>query len=173
MLSEMHLALQEWPCVLPAIQAVLNNSLSSHWARPNALTAFTAHARDITFSLSVLHPIANHSLSFVKAQQLAESTKLTKQVEQLHNEVTDKLSRQRRKQMEAHNANTHLVQPNFSPGDYVLRAEPKRVQHELTLLWKGPYPSLVPVIQASLFEEERNPGTMPVEGIFLQAVRRQ
>jgi hypothetical protein len=41
--------------------------------------------------------------------------------------------------MEAHNAHTHLVQPNFSPGDYVLRAEPKRFQHKLTLVWKGPY----------------------------------
>jgi hypothetical protein len=41
--------------------------------------------------------------------------------------------------MEAHNANTHLVQPNFCFGDYVLRAEPKRVQHKLTLIWKGPY----------------------------------
>jgi hypothetical protein len=41
--------------------------------------------------------------------------------------------------MEAHNAKTHLVQPNFSRGDYVLRAEPKRVLHKLTLIWKGPY----------------------------------
>jgi hypothetical protein len=41
--------------------------------------------------------------------------------------------------MEAHNAHTHLVQPNFSPGDYVLRAEPKRFRHKLTLVWKGPY----------------------------------
>jgi hypothetical protein len=41
--------------------------------------------------------------------------------------------------MEAHNANNHLVQPNFPPGDYVLRAEPKRAQHKLTLIWKGPY----------------------------------
>jgi hypothetical protein len=41
--------------------------------------------------------------------------------------------------MEAHNANTQLVQPNFSPGDYVVRAEPKMVQHKLTLIWKGPY----------------------------------
>jgi hypothetical protein len=89
--------------------------------------------------LAILHPIANHSLSFIKAQQLAESTKITQQVEQLHKEVTDKVSRQRRKQMEAHNANTQLVQPNFSPGDYVVRAEPKMVQHKLALIWKGPY----------------------------------
>jgi hypothetical protein len=41
--------------------------------------------------------------------------------------------------LEAHNAHTHLVQPDFSPGDYVLRAEPKRFQHKLTLVWKGPY----------------------------------
>jgi hypothetical protein len=81
----------------------------------------------------------NQSLSFIKAQQLAESTKLTQQVEQLHKEVTGKVSRQRRKQMEAHNANTHVVQPNFYVDDYVLRAEPKRVQHKLTLVWKGPY----------------------------------
>jgi Integrase core domain/Integrase zinc binding domain len=139
MLSEMHLAPQEWPCVLPAIQAVLNNSPSSHRAGQTPLTAFTGHARDTPLSLTVLHPMTNQSLSFIKAQQLAESTKFALQVEQLHKEVTDKVSRQRRKQMEAHNANTHLVQPNFSPGDYVLRAEPKRVQHKLTLIWKGPY----------------------------------
>jgi hypothetical protein len=73
------------------------------------------------------------------AQQLAESTKLTQQVEQLHKEVTDKDSGQKRRQMEAHNANTHLVQANFYVGDYVFRAEPKRVQHKLTLIGKGPY----------------------------------
>jgi hypothetical protein len=39
--------------------------------------------------------------------------------------------------MEVYNANTHLVQQNFSPGDYVLRADPKRVQHKLKLIWKG------------------------------------
>jgi hypothetical protein len=137
LLSEIHLAPQEWPCVLPAIQAVLNNSTSSHRAGQTPLTALTGHARDTPRSLNILHPITNHSLSFIKAQQLAESTKLTQQVEKLHKEVTDKA--QRRKQMVAHNANTHLVQPNFSPGDYVLRAEPKRVQHKLTLIWKCPY----------------------------------
>jgi hypothetical protein len=139
MLSEMHLAPQEWPCVLPAIQAVLNNSPASHRAGQTPLTAFTGHARDKPHSLTILHPIENQSLSFTRAQRLAESTKLSQQFEQLHKEVTDKVSRQRRKHMEAHNANTHLVQPNFCVGDYVLRAEPKRVQHKLTLIWNGPY----------------------------------
>jgi hypothetical protein len=139
MLSEMHLAPQEWPCALPAIQAILNNSPSSHRAGHTPITAFTGHARDTPLSLLILHPIANQSLSFIKAKQLVESTKLTQQVEQLHNEGTEKVSRQRRKQMEAHTANTHLAQPNFSPGDFVLRAEPKMVQHKLTLIWKGPY----------------------------------
>jgi hypothetical protein len=41
--------------------------------------------------------------------------------------------------MEAHNARTHLVQPNFHSGDYVLRAVPKLRQHKLSLTWKGPY----------------------------------
>jgi IS30 family transposase len=45
MLSEMHLAPQEWPCVLPAIQAVLNNSPPSHRAGQTPLTAFTGHAK--------------------------------------------------------------------------------------------------------------------------------
>jgi hypothetical protein len=138
-LSEMHLAPQEWPCVLPDIHTELNNSPSSHRAGQTPLTAFTGHARDTPLSLTILHLIANHSLSFIKAQQLAESTKLSNEVEKLHKEVSEKISRQRRKQMEAHNAHTHLVQPNFSPGDYVLRAEPKRFQHKLTLVWKGPY----------------------------------
>jgi Integrase zinc binding domain/Integrase core domain len=139
MLSEMHLAPQEWPCVFPAIQAVLNNSPSSHRVAQTPLTAFTGHARHSPLSVTILHPMKNQSLSFIRAQQLAESTNLTQQVEQLHKKVTDNVSRQRHKQMEAHNANTHLVQPNFCVGDYVLRAEPKRVQHKLTLIWKGPY----------------------------------
>jgi transposase InsO family protein len=52
MLSEMHLAPQEWPCVLPAIKAILNNSPSSHRADQTPLTAFTGHARDRYTSLS-------------------------------------------------------------------------------------------------------------------------
>jgi hypothetical protein len=139
MLSEMHLAPEEWPYVLPAIQAVLNNSPSSQRAGQTPLREFTGHTRDTPLSLTIQHPMTNQSLSFVKAQQLAESVKFSKQVEILHKEVTEKVSRQRRKQMEAHNANTHLVQPNFAPGLYVRRAEPKRVQHKLSLIWKGPY----------------------------------
>jgi transposase InsO family protein len=103
MLSEMHLAPQEWPCVLPAVQAVLKNSPSSHRAGQTSLTAFTGHARDTPLSLTILHPTTDHSLFFIKAQQLAESTKLTQHVEQLHKKVTDTVSRQLRKQMEAHN----------------------------------------------------------------------
>jgi hypothetical protein len=135
----MHLAPQDWPCILPAIQAVLNNSPSSHRAGQTPLTAFTGQARDSPVALTVLHPTANKSLSFIKAQQLAEISKFTTQVEQLHKEVSTQVSRQRKKQMEAHNANTNLVQPNFYEGDYVLRAVPKMRQHKLSLPWKGPY----------------------------------
>jgi hypothetical protein len=98
MLSEMHLAPEEWPCVFPAIQAVLKNSPSSHRAGKTPLTAFTGHVRDSPLSLTIQHPSTNKSLSFVKAQKLSESVKFTKQVEQLHKEVTDKVSRQLRKQ---------------------------------------------------------------------------
>jgi hypothetical protein len=73
------------------------------------------------------------SLPFIKAQQLAEITKFPAKVEQLHKEVSILVSRQRKKQMEAHNARTHLVQPNFHPGDYVLRDVPKLRQHKLSL----------------------------------------
>jgi hypothetical protein len=41
--------------------------------------------------------------------------------------------------MEANNAHPCLVQPNFSPGDYVLGAEPRLFQHKLTFVWKEPY----------------------------------
>jgi hypothetical protein len=114
MLSEMHLATQEWPYVLLAIQAILNNSPSSHRAGQTPLIDFNGDARDTPLSLTILHPIANHSLSFIKAQQLAKSTKLTQQGEQLHKEVTDKVSRQRRKQMEALLCETRAACPKLS-----------------------------------------------------------
>jgi hypothetical protein len=139
MLSEMHVAPQEWLYVLPAIQAVLNNFPSSHRACQTPLTAFTGHARDTPLSLTILHPIANHYLPFIKDQKLAERIKLANQVEKIHKEVSEKVSRQRRKQIEAHYAHTHLVQPNFSPSNYVPRAEPKRFQHKLTLVWREPH----------------------------------
>jgi hypothetical protein len=128
MLPEMHLAPQDWPCFLPAIQAVLNNSPSSHRTGQTPLTAFTGHAKDSPLALTVLHPTANKSLAFIKAQPLAEINKVTTYIEQLHKEVSTQVSRQRRKQMEAHNANTNLVQPNFYEGDYVLWAVPKMRQ---------------------------------------------
>jgi hypothetical protein len=65
--------------------------------------------------------------------------KFTTQVEQLHKAVSTLVSRQRKEQMEAHNARTHLVEPNFHPGDYVLREVPKLRQHKLSLTWKGPH----------------------------------
>jgi Integrase core domain len=137
MLSDMHLAPPERPCVLHAIQAVLNNSPSSRRAGQTPFTDFNGHARDIPLSLTILYPISNRSLTFIEAQQLAESTKLTQQFEQLYKEVTGKASRQCRQQMETHNANIHLIQSSFSRDGYVLRAELKRVQHELTYV-KGP-----------------------------------
>jgi hypothetical protein len=102
-------------------------------------TTFTGHARDLPLALTVLHPTVNKSLSFIKAQQLAEVSKFTTQIEQLQNEVSTQVSRQRRKQMEVHKSNTNLVQPNFHPVDYVLQAVPKMRQHKHSLTWKCPY----------------------------------
>jgi hypothetical protein len=124
---------------LPAIQSILNNSPTSHRAGQTPLTAFTGHTRDSPLALTVLHAMSNKSLPFIKAQQLAEISKLTTQIEQLHKEGSTHVSRQCRKQMEAHNANTNLIQPNFHLGDYVLRAVPQLRQRKLSLSWKGHY----------------------------------
>jgi hypothetical protein len=53
----------------------------------------------------------------------------TTQIEQLHREIATQVFRQRRMQMEAHNANTNLIQPYFQEGDYVLRAVSPLRQH--------------------------------------------
>jgi hypothetical protein len=87
----------------------------------------------------VLHPTAIKSLPFINAQQLAEISKLTTQVEQLHKEVSTQVSRQRRKQMETHNANTNLIQPNFHPGDYVLACRPQVASAQTLSLIKCTY----------------------------------
>jgi hypothetical protein len=69
--------------------------------------------------------------------------------------------------MEAHNAHTHLVQPNFSPGDYVLRAEPRRFQHKLTLIWKGLYHA------DKVFDNHTLRVTIPINGAkFITHVTR-
>jgi hypothetical protein len=81
MLSEMHLAPQEWPCILPAIQAALDNSASSLRAGQTPLAAFTGHARDSPLALTVLHHTTNKSLSFINAQQITEISKFTTQIE--------------------------------------------------------------------------------------------
>jgi hypothetical protein len=139
MLSEMHLAPQEWPCVLPAVQAVLNYSPFSHRAGEKSPTAFTGHARDPPHSLIILHPFAKHSLSFIKLNNWLKAPNLPTK----SRNYTKKC--QRRYQDSVASKFIPIMLTLILCSQISLLAtmysglEPRSFQHKLTLVWKGPY----------------------------------
>jgi hypothetical protein len=58
---------------------------------------------------------------------------------EIHKQVAEKATRDRKAAMQKHNAKTHLRSPNFQVGDYVLFAEHRTSgMSNLQVKWKGP-----------------------------------
>jgi hypothetical protein len=81
----------------------------------------------------------NAPLDFTKAQKLVEVEKMSKAVTEIHAQVADKSTRDRKAAIQKHNDKTHVRSPNFQAGDYVLFAEHRKSGvSKLQVKWKGP-----------------------------------
>jgi hypothetical protein len=64
----------------------------------------------------------NARMDFIKAQKLMEVGKMSKAMTEIHAQVTEKTTRDRKAAIRKHNDKTHVRSPNFQVGDYVLVA---------------------------------------------------
>jgi hypothetical protein len=118
----------EWPEVVNMIQSVLNNSLSTRLNKRTPMQVCTGHAETTPLALVLKDSVpVNAPLDFIKAQKLMEIEKLSKAMTEIHAQVAEKATRDRKAAIQKHNDKTHVRSPNFQVGDYVLVADSLRV----------------------------------------------
>jgi hypothetical protein len=122
-LSELKIYADEWPKVVSMVQSVLNKSSSTRLNKRTPMQVFTGHAETTPLSLMLKDNVpVNAPLDFIKAQKLMEVEKLSTAMTEIHTQVAEKATRDRKAAIQKHNDKTHVRSPNFQVGDYVLVA---------------------------------------------------
>jgi hypothetical protein len=123
-ISELKMYADEWPEVVNMVQSVLNNSLSTRLNKRTPMNVVTGHAETIPPTLMLKDNVpVNAPLEFIKAQKLIEVEKLSKAMTEIHAQMEEKATRERKDATQKHNDKTHAGSPNLQVGDYVLVAE--------------------------------------------------
>jgi hypothetical protein len=126
-LSELKMYADEWPEVVNMVQGALNNSLLTRLNKRTPMQVFTGHAETTPLALMLKDNVpVNAPLNFIKAQNLMEVEKLSKAMTEIHAQVAEKATRDRKADIQKHDDKTHVRSPNFQVGDYVLVAEHRK-----------------------------------------------
>jgi hypothetical protein len=130
----------EWPEVVNMVQSVLNNSLSTRLNKRTPIQLFTGHAETTPLALMLKDNVpVNAPFDFIKAQKILEAEKLSKDMMEIHAQVAEKATRDRKAAIQKHNDKKHVLSPNFHVGDYVHVAEHRKSgTSKLQVKWKGP-----------------------------------
>jgi hypothetical protein len=105
------------------------------------MKVFTGHGQTTPLALMLKDNVpVNAPLDFIKAQKLMEVKELSKSVTEIHEQVADKATRDRKAAaIQKHNNKTQVRSRNFQVGDYVLVAEHRKSSvSKLQVKWKGP-----------------------------------
>jgi hypothetical protein len=104
------------------------------------MQVFTGHTETTPLALILKDNVpVNAPLNFIKAQKFMEVEKLSTAMTEIHAQVAEKGSRDRKVAIQKHNDKTHVRSPNLQVGDYVLVAEHcKSGVSKLQVKWKGP-----------------------------------
>jgi hypothetical protein len=91
------------------------------------MQVFTGHAETTPLALMLKDNVpVNATLDFIKAQKLMELEKLSKAMTEIHAQVAEESTRDRKAAVQKHYEKTHVRSPNFQVGDYVLVAEHRK-----------------------------------------------
>jgi hypothetical protein len=139
-LSELKMYADEWPEVVYMVQSVLNNSLSTRLNKRTLMQVFTGHAETTPLALMLKDNVpVNAPLDFIKAQKLMEVDKPSKAMPEIHAQVAEKATRDRKAAIQKHNYKTHVRSPNIQVGDYALVLKQRKSGvFKLQVKWKGP-----------------------------------
>jgi hypothetical protein len=96
-LSELKMYADEWPEVVILVQSVLNNSLSTRLNKMTPMQVFTGHADTTLLALMLKDNLpVNAPLDLIKAQKLMEVEKLSNAMTEIHAQVAEKATRDRK-----------------------------------------------------------------------------
>jgi Integrase zinc binding domain len=96
-LSELKICADEWPEVVNMVQSVLNNSLSTRLNKRTLMQVFTGHAETTPLALMLKDNVpVNEPLDFTKAQKLMEVDKMSKAMTEIHAQVVERATRDRK-----------------------------------------------------------------------------
>ena len=133
MTTELKLSADEWPSLIPAVNAVLNNSPSSAIGGYSPITAFTG--RPATSPLDCVFKTDTKTLLSVPLDEPAIKRKveaLRMQLQELHVKINSKPSRKQRKR-------PGQQEVDFDVGDYVLVARiGQTIKDKVKPIWEGP-----------------------------------
>jgi hypothetical protein len=163
-LSELKMYADEWTDVVNTVQSVLNNSLSTRLNKRTPMQVFTGHAETTPLALMLKDNLPiNAPLDFITAQMLIEVEKLSKCMTEIHAQMAEKATRDRKAAIQKHKDKTHVRSPNFQVGDYALVAEHRKSgTSKLQIKWRGPShvtsvePDYVFVVENQLSKELRD-----------------
>jgi Integrase core domain len=139
-LSELKMYADEWPEVIIMTQSVLNNFLSTSLNKRTPMQVFTGHAETTPLALMLKDNVpVNAPLDFIKAQKLMKVDNVSKAMIEIHAQVAEKATRDRKAAIQKHNDKSRVRSPNFQVGDYVLlAAHRKSGTSKLNVTWKVP-----------------------------------
>jgi hypothetical protein len=117
-ISELKMYEDEWPEVVSMVKSVLNKSLSTRLNKRTPMQVFTGHAETTPLALMLKDNVhVNTPLDCIKAQRLVEVEKLSKAMTEIHAQVAENATRDRKAAFQKHNDKTHVRSPNFQVGD--------------------------------------------------------
>lgn len=146
LLSEWHLAPQDWPDVVDCVQSVVNHAplqrlgTRSPGVYRTPLEVFKAlkPTRPLLCALPISkHPEAETE-SEVRARQVIVIDRVQAALNDMHKDVSERCDSARARQILKHNAKTNVLPANFAVGDMVLVRRAQKKGHKLQFVWKGP-----------------------------------
>jgi hypothetical protein len=137
-LFELKMYADEWPEVVNMVQSVPNNSLSMRLRKRTPMQVFTGHTETTPLALMLKDNVPfNAPLDFPKAKLLEVET-LSKVMTEIHAQMAEKATRDRKAAIKKHNDKMHVRSPKFQVGDNVLvREHRKSGTSNLKVKWKG------------------------------------
>ncbi|KAE9344158.1 hypothetical protein PF008_g9348 [Phytophthora fragariae] len=140
LLSERRLQVQDWPRVLPVVQAALNTMPADRLGGVTPLTAFTALPGGSQLR-GILHPRDPlvSTVTWVEDETIQHLASVRAALDGMHREMTNASEKRRRAARDRHAKKRGVTLPRFSEGDFVLAATATgRSGNKLALLWRGP-----------------------------------
>jgi hypothetical protein len=117
-LSELKMYADKRPEFVNLVVSVLNNSLTKRLKKRTPMQVLNGHAETIPLALILKDNLpVSAPLDFIKAQRLMEVVKFSKTMTEVHAQVAEKASLDRKAALQKNNDKMHVRSPNFRVGD--------------------------------------------------------